>query len=105
MSVARALRHERQVLYQRELLLDTVIQSSPLALLLCGPTDAVVYSNATARHLKGNGRRLEGHQVPKIMVAVPGSLRSAFEGGRPGLVNRSRGGFRGETRLPVDPVV
>ncbi len=39
------LRVERQSLYQRELMLDTVIQTTPLALVLTNDGDAVLYSN------------------------------------------------------------
>ena len=38
------LRVERQSLYQRELMLDTVIQTTPLALVLTNDSDAVLYS-------------------------------------------------------------
>src|ERR1041384_461474 len=39
------LRAERHDLYQRELMLDTVIQSTPWALVLTNANDRVVYSN------------------------------------------------------------
>jgi len=52
------LRVERQSLYQRELMLDTVIQTTPLALVLTNEGDAVLYSNAAARQLFGSGRKL-----------------------------------------------
>src|SRR5687767_10749646 len=43
------LRVERQSLYQRELMLDTVIQTTPLALVLTNDGDAVLYSNTIDR--------------------------------------------------------
>ena len=43
------LRAERQGLYQRELLLDTVIQATPLSMVLTNAGDRVVYSNVAAR--------------------------------------------------------
>ncbi|MGB7739320.1 MAG: hypothetical protein WBM03_09410, partial [Steroidobacteraceae bacterium] len=54
------LRSQRQDLYQRELLLDTVIQASPLALLLTNATGTILYANLAARQLLSGGRRLEG---------------------------------------------
>ena len=43
------LRSQRQDLYQRELLLDTVIQASPLALILTNATGTILYANLAAR--------------------------------------------------------
>ena len=52
------LRNERQRLVQRELLLDTVVQNTPLALLLCSLPGQIVYANIAARQMLAQGRRL-----------------------------------------------
>ena len=44
-GLGERLRIERQSLYQRELMLDTVIQTTPLAMVLTNDADAVLYSN------------------------------------------------------------
>jgi two-component system nitrogen regulation sensor histidine kinase NtrY len=75
------LRVERQSLYQRELMLDTVIQSTPLALVLTNSHDAIIYSNAAARQLFAAGRKLEGHGFGSYLEAAPGPLREAVERG------------------------
>jgi nitrogen fixation/metabolism regulation signal transduction histidine kinase len=75
------LRVERQSLYQRELMLDTVIQATPLALVLTNAADAVLYSNAAARHLFGEGRKLEGERFARFLDAAPTPLREAIERG------------------------
>ncbi|MFK8015878.1 MAG: PAS domain-containing sensor histidine kinase [Gammaproteobacteria bacterium] len=54
------LRRERQSLFQRELLLDTVIQTTPLALVLTNRNDRIVYSNGAARRLFRDGKPLNG---------------------------------------------
>ena len=54
------LRSQRQDLYQRELLLDTVIQASPVALVLTNSTGTILYGNLAARQLFLDGRKLEG---------------------------------------------
>ena len=73
------LRVERQSLYQRELMLDTVIQTTPLALVLTNDADAVLYSNTTARQLFGEGRKLEG----ETLLALPRrGARAAARGHR-----------------------
>jgi nitrogen fixation/metabolism regulation signal transduction histidine kinase len=75
------LRVERQSLYQRELMLDTVIQATPLALVLTNAADAVLYSNAAARQLFGEGRKLEGERFARYLDAAPTPLREAIERG------------------------
>ena len=74
------LRSQRQDLYQRELLLDTVIQASPLALVLTNATGTVLYGNLAARQLLGRGHKLEGLAFASLLTALPASLRDALEG-------------------------
>jgi two-component system nitrogen regulation sensor histidine kinase NtrY len=81
-SVGDVLRRERQNLFQRELLLDTVIQSTPLALVLTNANDQVIYSNTVARQMFNDGRRFEGHTFNELVQATPASLRDAVAGGR-----------------------
>jgi two-component system nitrogen regulation sensor histidine kinase NtrY len=75
------LRVERQSLYQRELMLDTVIQATPLALVLTNPADTVLYSNANARQLFSEGRKLEGDRFTRYLERAPAPLREAIERG------------------------
>ena len=75
------LRVERQSLYQRELMLDTVIQTTPLALVLTNEADAVIYSNTTARQLFGGGRKLEGEKFARYLESAPAPLVEAIERG------------------------
>lgn len=53
------LRQERATLYQRELLLDTVLQSSPSAMVLTDQTGRVLMTNPAARVLLHQGRSLK----------------------------------------------
>ncbi len=76
------LRSQRQDLYQRELLLDTVIQASPLALLLTNATGTILYANLAARKLLSDGRRLEGLALSPLLERMPASLREALEDNR-----------------------
>ncbi len=50
-NLAKIMRDERMAIYQRELLLDTVIQSTPIALILTNNHDHIVYSNLAAKTL------------------------------------------------------
>lgn len=76
------LRSQRQDLYQRELLLDTVIQASPLALILTNATGTILYGNLAARQLLFAGRKLEGLAFSPLLEALPASLREALEDNR-----------------------
>jgi two-component system, NtrC family, nitrogen regulation sensor histidine kinase NtrY len=80
-SLGDLLRRERLDLYQRELLLDTVIQSSPLSMLLTDASERVVYSNVTARQLLRAGRKLEGLEFGALLSDAPAELREAVGGG------------------------
>jgi nitrogen fixation/metabolism regulation signal transduction histidine kinase len=103
-SLGGILREERQDLFQRELLLDTVIQSTPLALVLTSDSGRVLYSNLAARQLFHAGRKLEGLQLKTLLTEAPAALREAFIaerdtlftvpiGGEPEIFHLSRRGF------------
>jgi two-component system nitrogen regulation sensor histidine kinase NtrY len=77
-ELAQTLRQERQHLFQRELLLDNVIQNTPVALLLVDPKGFVVYGNLAARQLFNGGRKLEGQAFADAMAEAPASLREAL---------------------------
>lgn len=77
-ELGRVLRDERQNLFQRELLLDTVVQNSPTALLLVEARDHVVYSNLAARALLNGGRRMNGLDFGVIVAESPPPLAAAL---------------------------
>ncbi len=80
-SLGDRLRVERQSLYQRELMLDTVIQTTPLALVLTNAADTVLYSNTNARQLFAQGRKVEGDRFATHLALAPAPLREAIERG------------------------
>jgi nitrogen fixation/metabolism regulation signal transduction histidine kinase len=80
-AVGRRFRDERQTLHQRELLLDTVIQATPLALVLTNDAGAVIFSNLAARGLFLQGRKLEGLRFNSLVESSPEPLREAIAGG------------------------
>jgi nitrogen fixation/metabolism regulation signal transduction histidine kinase len=80
-AVGDVLRRERQDLFQRELLLDTVIQSTPLALVLTNAAGHVIYSNTVARQMFGQGAKLEGLVFDTLVDETPASLQEAVRGG------------------------
>jgi nitrogen fixation/metabolism regulation signal transduction histidine kinase len=74
------LRRERLDLHQRELLLDTVIQATPLVMVLTNSSGRVVYSNIAARQLFHGGRKLEGLDFLALLQQSPAPLREAVTG-------------------------
>lgn len=80
-SLGSVLRRERLDLHQRELMLDTVIQTSPLALVLTNAQSRIVFSNISARQLLGSGRKLEGLDFGEVLQQAPAPLREAISGG------------------------
>ncbi len=84
-ALGASLRSDRLSIYQRELLLDTVIQATPLALVLTNPNDTILYSNLAARQLFNIGRKLEGHRLTKLLEGAPEPLRAALSADRDNL--------------------
>jgi nitrogen fixation/metabolism regulation signal transduction histidine kinase len=80
-ELGQALRDQRQHLVQRELLLDTVVQNTPVALVLTDTGGHVAYANIAARQLLGEGRSLQGLEFAALLADAPASLRDALAGG------------------------
>jgi nitrogen fixation/metabolism regulation signal transduction histidine kinase len=89
-AAGEMLRKERHSIYQRELMLDTVIQSTPWALVLTNANDRVVYSNLAARQLFRGGRRFEGEAFREVSRDMPESLQEAVAAGREGMFSIRR---------------
>jgi two-component system nitrogen regulation sensor histidine kinase NtrY len=76
-ELAAALRLQRAHLVQRELLLDTVMQNSPVALVLVDANERIAYANIAARHLLSEGRSLNGLRFGDALARAPPALRGA----------------------------
>ncbi|HMM56986.1 MAG TPA: ATP-binding protein [Rudaea sp.] len=84
-ALGQALRGQRQNLVQRELLLDTVMQHTPTALLLVDPHLRVVYANLAARHLLNDGKSPLGMDFAEMLQACPAPMREALASGNDSL--------------------
>ncbi|TZF90355.1 ATP-binding protein [Lysobacter lacus] len=80
-ALGDVLREQRVALVQRELLLDTMVQNTPVAMVLVGPSGHVAHANLAARRMLGEGRRLEGRMFDALLADAPEPLRDAFERG------------------------
>lgn len=76
-ELATALRTQRAHLVQRELLLDTVMQNSPVALVLVDSGERIAYANLASRHVLSEGRSLNGLLFLDVLQRAPPALRMA----------------------------
>ncbi len=84
-ELGTVLRGQRNTLVQRELLLDTVVQNTPVAMVLLDPRQRVVLGNLAARRLLGGGHRLEGRNFDEVQADAPEALRDALARGGDGM--------------------
>ncbi len=77
-ELGQALREQRRHLAQRELLLDTVVQNTPVALVLTDAQERVAYANIAARQLLDQGRGLAGRLLADVLAQAPPDWRAAL---------------------------
>jgi len=85
-EVADLLRAQRADVYQKELLLDTILQRTPVAVLLVNAADRVVYSNIAARELFTGGARVDGERYSSLLTQLTEPMRDALAAGGDGIV-------------------
>jgi nitrogen fixation/metabolism regulation signal transduction histidine kinase len=78
-KLGEVLRTEHNDRYQREILLETVLETTAMAVVLCNEALRIVYANGAARELFGDGRKLDGHDFRAILAAAPAAFRQAIE--------------------------
>ena len=91
-ELGRALREQRQQLVTRELLLDTVVQHTPVALLLCDAQGRISFANLAARQLLAQGRRLAGESLDALLADAPAALGEALRSTQDQLFEMEEGG-------------
>ena len=81
-ELGEVLREQRQGLVQRELLLDTMVQNTPVAMLLVAAGGdgerRVVFANVAARKLLHGGWKLEGQHFDALLANAPVEMREAM---------------------------
>jgi two-component system nitrogen regulation sensor histidine kinase NtrY len=77
-EVGDRLREERHALRQREVLLETVLRTTPMALVLVTEDDRIVYANRTARDLFTPGERMQGGRFADVLAECPAGMQEAF---------------------------
>lgn len=76
-DIGNVLRDQRNDSVQRELLFETVLQASPLSMILTSDHGRIVFVNRAARDLFGGGQRIEGRLLDELVEQVP-ALRDAL---------------------------
>ena len=84
-ALGTTLREQRLALVQRELLLDTMVQNTPVAMVLVDPSRRVVLGNLAARRMLGDGKRLEGRAFDDLIGDADPAVREAFARGGDGM--------------------
>ena len=84
-ALGNVLREQRLDLVQRELLLDTMLQNTPVAMLLISERGPIVFANIAARQMLNQGRKIEGRSLETLLQQVSPSLREAISKGGDGL--------------------
>ena len=72
-ELGQVLRAERGNLAQREIMLETIVENSPVSLVLIENHDRVAYANGAARQLIGDGRTLDGQDFCGPYAGLAGS--------------------------------
>lgn len=84
-ALGAALREQRLALVQRELLLDTMVQNTPVAMVLMDPSGRVVLGNLAARRMLGDGKRMEGRTFDGVLTGADPAVQDAFLRGGDGM--------------------
>lgn len=88
-QMSSELRLQRNSLYQRELLLDTLVQANPGALILTNAAGRILMTNPPARQLLNRGRDVNGSELSELVSSLP-ELALAIAQQQAGLVRFSQ---------------
>ena len=77
-ELLHAMREDRRGLHDKQVVLETILQRTPISVLLLNDADRVVYSNAAARQLLAGGTRLDGRALEDLADTLVAPLRDAL---------------------------
>lgn len=98
-ELADAVRTETYDVRNKEILLDTILQRTPVAVVLIDGGDRVIYSNGAARELLAAGGRLDGRLFNEIAANVEPALRELLAAPGDALFNAADETFHVSQRL------
>jgi nitrogen fixation/metabolism regulation signal transduction histidine kinase len=95
-QLAELLRQERNERYQREMLPETILGATSMAVLLCNEARRVVFANPAAREFfagtNGPSTALEGRDARELFLGTPAEVQAAVENPGDGLFSYQRPG-------------
>jgi nitrogen fixation/metabolism regulation signal transduction histidine kinase len=98
-AMADSLRRDHRAVFERELLLDSLLQRAPMAIWLANAGGRIVYANARAKRSFG-GALVPGKRLESALANLPPELREAIgRRGGSGGDGDSGGGGNGEGGL------
>lgn len=86
-ELADAVRAGRRNVQNKEILLDTILQRTPIGVILVDSRGRILYSNTTARELLAAGDRLDGRLLDEITGKIDRSLREILAAKADSLLN------------------
>ena len=86
------IRAERQDVYQRELLLEAIFETTPVVMLLTDDNDRVIYANIEARRMLADGERLEGFFLNDTLGNLATEVANAIRNNETGLISLDNNG-------------
>lgn len=88
-NLSSILREERLFIFQREQLLNRVIQEVPVALILTDNHDRIILSNVAAKTLLDYQKRLDGELLLPLIEKMPSALHLATINKQSGLYSET----------------
>lgn len=77
-KLGETLRDAHNDVYQKEMLLETVLGATPTAIVLDNEAGRIVYANGTARELLGTSAPLEGESFDELVAQLAPEVRDAL---------------------------
>lgn len=96
-TLAASLRSDRNDIFQRQIMLETVLMGSTMAVVLVNEARRIVFCNEAARAVIGLGARVEGQDLDQLLAAAPEQLRTAAHASEDLIFTCDRPGHESET--------
>lgn len=90
-NLSDTLRAERNAINQQQLMLDNIIQRTPIALFLTQENGVIAYSNKAAQQLLKISKPINGENFHHLKSGLPESLITTIEHGEGGVVTVEMG--------------
>jgi len=76
-ALAEVLRRDRSGIYQRQMLLETVLAASTTIAVIVNEAGRIIYANTSAEQFFGPGKHLEGELLPDLVAQAPKDVQDA----------------------------